>query len=855
MRRGRRTIVVVCLLIAGLVTGIVNTVSEEASAYTPHAPIDIMSDGEFTGANGVTGGSGSSSDPYIIEGWEITADTANGIRLFTTSAWVIIRNIYVYGGNTSYDGIRLWGSLNVRIENCTISTSLHGIRLDFSTAEIVNNTITSNYEDGIWFDTGGGLVVGNNISSNTEHGINFQNGGSVRVTGNNIFSNGKDGLRFWEAVDSTASDNNIFLNGIIGIGVGNSENITVVANNLSSNQYCIWPTTSMDVRIIGNNCSNHFSSMRIDTSSHLTVMGNNFSNNSGGINTGQSDNVVIVGNNFTNSSGVSLDDDSNRFVVMDNLFTGNGRIDSHRSRDTMIIGNTLSDFLGDIYIYDCDNFTISGNTLLYEDAGIRLENSHNITVQNNTFAGYGISIRGDWIWHWNTHVIDTSNTVDGDPVVYWKNVTGGVVPLGAAQAILANSSGAVVENLDITDVHSGVQIGFSSNNIVANNTISNTYFGAYVYKSDDNTINNNTVLSDTYDVYLEISANNAIYHNNFIDMSPYPYDDTDLNQWDDDYPSGGNYWSDYAGVDDCSGPNQDVCPDPDGIGDTPYLIDFDSQDRYPLMSPHGTLLLSPPSRIQAVLSGRNLENVSLTWTLSLDDGSGFNTVVGYRIYRNMTFDPNGLGYGLHASLSNGVGQFDDFSVGEGDSNDYFYQVCSFDIGNNETCAPSQAGKFTRPLTKGLNLVSIPLVQVDESTEEVLQTVSFDKAWTYGSSSKFWKSYMPFKTYKGDLMTIDRRLGVWVSVLEDSNLTVAGTVPMLTAIQLRAGWNLIGYPSFNTALTVGELRTATGATSVEGFDPNANPYFLRPFTDMEILVTGFSYWLLLDADILWTITNT
>ena len=49
------------------------------------------------------------------------------------------------------------------------------------------------------------------------------------------------------------------------------------------------------------------------------------------------------------------------------------------------------------------------------------------------------------------------------------------------------------------------------------------------------------------------------------------------------------------GPDQCSGPNQDVCPDPDGIGDIPYVIDLDSQDNYPLMAP-------PPDPFPPILS-------------------------------------------------------------------------------------------------------------------------------------------------------------------------------------------------------------------------------------------------------------
>lgn len=57
-----------------------------------------------------------------------------------------------------------------------------------------------------------------------------------------------------------------------------------------------------------------------------------------------------------------------------------------------------------------------------------------------------------------------------------------------------------------------------------------------------------------------------------------------MENWDNGYPSGGNYWSDYKGVDLYSGPYQNItgC---DGIGDTPYIIDEYNVDRYPLMNP------------------------------------------------------------------------------------------------------------------------------------------------------------------------------------------------------------------------------------------------------------------------------
>jgi len=80
-----------------------------------------------------------------------------------------------------------------------------------------------------------------------------------------------------------------------------------------------------------------------------------------------------------------------------------------------------------------------------------------------------------------------------------------------------------------------------------------------------------------------VGDNNKIYHNNFIDnTSPGFAVNSDTNTWDNGYPSGGNYWSNYAGVDVKSGPNQDQTGS-DGIGDTPQTFSGPNEDKYPLM--------------------------------------------------------------------------------------------------------------------------------------------------------------------------------------------------------------------------------------------------------------------------------
>ncbi|RLE47179.1 MAG: hypothetical protein DRJ31_09260, partial [Candidatus Methanomethylicota archaeon] len=133
-------------------------------------------------------------------------------------------------------------------------------------------------------------------------------------------------------------------------------------------------------------------------------------------------------------------------------------------------------------------------------------------------------------------------------------------------------------------------------------------------------------------------SNNIIYHNNLIDngVQASLYESYD-NLWDDGYPSGGNYWSDYVGVDLSSGPYQNETGS-DGIGDSLYIIDVNNTDRYPLMGPFGGLT-SEGQNVTAYPSSdvclifENVAQEGLTTVSVTDDGpeppSGFKLAGKY----------------------------------------------------------------------------------------------------------------------------------------------------------------------------------------------------------------------------------
>jgi len=189
------------------------------------------------------------------------------------------------------------------------------------------------------------------------------------------------------------------------------------------------------------------------------------------------------------------------------------------------------------------------------------------------------------------------------------------------------------------------------------NLISQCQAGMNFSRLENATIRNNIIQDCSYGIYLFNSNGNLICHNNFIDNTIQAYASLNYpNTWNDDYPSGGNYWSDYNGKDLYSGPDQDI-PGSDFIGDTPYVIDSNNTDRYPLMIPYETeppiiTIISPENKTYSVnilpltftvdemtiWMGYSLDgqaNVTITGNTTLPDLSDGSHYVA--VYANDTF--------------------------------------------------------------------------------------------------------------------------------------------------------------------------------------------------------------------------
>jgi len=146
-----------------------------------------------------------------------------------------------------------------------------------------------------------------------------------------------------------------------------------------------------------------------------------------------------------------------------------------------------------------------------------------------------------------------------------------------------SNDNAICDNI-VSHCDVGFRLEYSNNNTIDNNAVtSNRFTGIYLASySYDNTIKQNVIADNNRGINQLYSENNTIYHNSFINNTELPEANThSANIWDNGYPSGGNYWSDYNGTDVYSGPYQNTTGS-DSIGDIPYVIDENNQDRYPL---------------------------------------------------------------------------------------------------------------------------------------------------------------------------------------------------------------------------------------------------------------------------------
>jgi len=598
---------------------------------------------------------------------------------------------------------------------------------------------------------------------------------------------------------------------IASIGLYNVQNGTIINNIILNNKHSTAPMTGTGIFLQGSSCfntidsnivSNNYYGIRIFNSNYTTLVNNTMDNDSiiiqGNLLGHYNTQIIDVSNKVNgkpvyylkNQIGGSIPAGAGEVILANctqvtvaNQNVSMGTVGIELAHSTYnIIRNNLASF-NIIYGFEIvwsSNNTIANNTANYCGVGFHIGKSNNNAVINNS-ASWTKGIAGIFLSSSNDNNIGSNNNISSCTSlgIYFdhsnrnniSNNTAWVNGYGIKIGV-GSTFNNIIENVVMRNAY-GISIDGQSNHnsVIANNVINNRY-GINIQVSNYDTIIENFIHSNTWGIYVAYtSVYNTIYHNNIINNTNQAYDSKDTNNWDNGYPSGGNFWSDYLGEDYFSGINQTQLGG-DGFGDTPYTNipgGPGTQDDYPLMVPWGT--------------------------------------------------------------------------------------------------PLQRRYIHIPVLPGWNLISIPFETSSHNLPYQLLDIDNDTYWTqiryYNSTDNMdhWKQYrINGPPEMNDLDSVDRTMGFWIYILDvemntengsQNYLNISGVIPTFTTIYFSTGWNLVGYPSLCTNITVANALWGTGADKVEAFNAT-NPNLISEVDPTYIMKPGEGYWMHVPADTVWTV---
>lgn len=552
-----------------------------------------------------------------------------------------VHNVIVKDNN--YGGIYLHEHTygNILTNNVVLNNSLFGIYLTNTDDNILTNNTVRDNEHGIVLY---GYLRGNVLQNNSmvDNKYNFGVVLQQETLGAMLYrkkycvndidsSNTVDGkpIYCWfnrrdEQVPSDAGY----------VWLSNCNNITIESLSMSNNLQGILLSSSNNTSIISNNIIDTVNSIYLIDCENTTLVGNNLTDNQYGIYLGLfSHRSTLRNNNMSNNKLNFGFDPHTPFPLIDRppLFELENDIDASNTVDGKPIyywidqhDRKVPSDAGYVALINSTNILIENLTLSHNIQGIFLIATNNTIIRNCkiTNSSYGL-VTKTYFDHTTMKYYYSSNV----------KITECAVQFNGAGITFGSFNSTVLYNT-ISKNLLGIHIYKGGYNIVKGNTITNNTFYVklpsipplyslfrylyYEYPEIPQPLHqyasagiitdghHNIIVGNTF-AYNEVGAfggvmthmgGNTFYHNNFINniyyqVIPFIIGPRSFDKYDNGYPSGGNYWSDYNGTDLYSGPCQNETGS-DGIGDTQHVILKYPRgaciDRYPLKNPYTPLI-------------------------------------------------------------------------------------------------------------------------------------------------------------------------------------------------------------------------------------------------------------------------
>lgn len=301
--------------------------------------------------------------------------------------------------------------------------------------------------------------------------------------------------------DRNVVRNNILEDGVYGIYVSTgSNNNRITANHLNDTYEGVFFYHEMN---------NIFSDNEVTNITHYPVDMESSTNNT-------VDNNTIVDTEY--SYGISLDSTRDSTIV-NNTLIGNNRILINGDRN-LVTGNSVlgpHDYhMGGIHLGSGEDNTLSENTVSWQRFGILLTpESENVTMRDNVMENntYNFGFTGDWYYAGHTastHDIDTSNTVDGNPIYYL---------VGQQDAVYSYST---------MNPSPGYLACIDCSNITINDLyLEKNAQGLFLYNTTDSCIDGVTTHANAENGFLLHDADNLTISNANIDSNGFSSDSSD----------------------------------------------------------------------------------------------------------------------------------------------------------------------------------------------------------------------------------------------------------------------------------------------------------------------------------------
>jgi len=349
-------------------------------AGTPHAPIVIDGDANFSATAYVEGwsGDGSLANPYIIEGLDIDLGGTAGhcINISNTRVNFTIGNCHLTGASVNPGaGIYLGNVTYGRLQDNTLDYNYFNIYLTDSHSVLIKNNTCPNsvYSINLRDSSSYNIIADNYCSHNSNRGINLENGSNNNTAVNNTCNENTFGIVLYQVSSNSVVNNTFISNSEDGIQVNYGDFNT----------------------FRDNTCTNSFKGVNFVVSSDFNIIANNTCNSNIGY-------------------GIYIDLSSNNTVVDNTCGSNTYGIHLTSSESSIVGNNTCDSNNGGILFASADLNTVINNTCRSNSYGIYFEISLSNTVVNNTCTGstsHGIYLDGSEYndIQWNA-IVDSSTS-------------------------------------------------------------------------------------------------------------------------------------------------------------------------------------------------------------------------------------------------------------------------------------------------------------------------------------------------------------------------------------------------------------------------------------------------------------